>query len=241
MCKSCMVNLNNTECPTCRRPMQPGHVNYPLAGLIDKVRHFCKNRHLGCDTKAFLVDLSKHEKKCAYNKTIKCPHWRCRQDVILSDFYDHAVNSACCSIFEPGTILRVHFTLPVRSSKDKTFSGQKDKNWTLVCLAEKFYVHIQYLKKSEVMVIYVATGPTENYYQAEMKIVDDNNPHQEISITRDVIPLDEVPKSSFNRREAIMAEKRCWFVPKCSLDSLINVQNYDGVSRMFVKVLVNII
>ena len=221
--------------------MQPGHVNYPLTGLIDKVRHFCKNRHLGCDTKAFLVDLSKHEKKCAYNKTIKCPHWRCRQDVILSDFYDHAVNSACCSIFEPGTILRVHFTLPVRSSKDKTFSGQKDKNWTLVCLGEKFYVHIQYLKKSEVMVIYVATGPTENYYQAEMKIVDDNNPRQNISIIRDVIPLDEASVVS-STTEALLAEKRCWFVPKFTLDSFHDVEtDCRGVSRMPIRVIVNII
>ena len=199
-------------------------------------------------TKSFLVDLTKHEKECVH-KTIKCPHWKCRQDVILSKFYDHAVNSECC-ITEPdenGTNDQVAVTvfMKVRGPKDNTLLNQEDKNWKLVCFdvsGEKFYVHLQYLKKSEVMAIYVAAGPTDNSYQAKMKIVDDSNPHQEISITRDVIPLDEVPNSSFNRREAIMAEKRCWFVPKCSLDSLFRVQKgRNGVSQMVVRVLVNII
>ena len=227
--------------------MQPGHVNYPLTGLINKVRHYCKNRHLGCLTKAFLVDLTLHEKECVH-KTIKCPHWSCRQEVILSKFYEHAVNSKCCTITKQGTtdrVVTVSASMKVRSSKDKTLLDQKDNNWNLFCFdvgGEKFYVHIQYLKKSEVLAIYVAAGPTNNYYQAKMKIIDSSNPHQEISITRDVIPLDEVPSSSFNRREAIMTEKRCWFVPKCSLDSLVKVQKgKNDVSIMIIRLHVNII
>jgi len=244
VCKSCKGNLNNAECPTCRRPMQPGHVNYPLTGLIDKVRHFCKFRENGCSTKDLLIDLTHHEKECVY-KSIKCP--RCPQEVIMSRFYEHAVNSQCCYLFgdQQGPGLLTIF-LPVRSPTDKTPLTLKDKSWKLACLqvnGEKFYVHVEYFHKSELMAIYVSVGPTGLSYQAKMWIDDNdtNNPGQNISVIRNVIPLDEASIASSSKK-AKLAEKRGWFVPKCSLDSLINIStDKDGVSSMDIDLNVNIL
>ena len=226
--------------------MQPGHVIYPLTRLIDKVRHFCKFRENGCNTKDFLVDLTGHEKKCVH-KTIKCPQTNCRKEVILSKFWDHAVNSDCCALFQIGSMdqtAEIRAGMFVRSSTDKTLLKQKNKTWRLFCFeasAEKFYVDIHYMKNLKLLVLYVATGPTEIYYQAKMKIVDDNNPRQNISIIRDVIPLDEASVVS-STTEALLAEKRCWFVPKFTLDSFHDVEtDCRGVSRMPIRVIVNII
>ena len=87
-------------------------------------------------------------------------------------------------------------------------------------------------EKAEVLAIYVAVGPTDNFYQAKMKI------GKKTGSIRDVIPLDQVPKSSFNRREPILAEKRCWIVPKCTLDTF-HIHRHS--SRKSFRLRVNII
>jgi len=221
-----------------------GYVNYPLSELIDKVRHYCKYKHLGCETKEFLGDLSSHEKECVHRK-IQCPQVNCRKEVTLSKYFDHAVTSNCCVMIKNchRHVAVVSIILKVKSSTEKTLLMQDDEMSKLQYFGydgEQFYVCVQYLEDSEMMAIYVAAGPTDNDYQAEMKIVDDHNRSQSITIIRDVIPLDEASIASSNRK-TLLAEKRCWFIPKCTLDSLLKIQtNRDGVSKMCLSVFLDI-
>jgi len=248
VCKSCESYLNHAECPTCRRPMLLGYANYPLSELIEKVRHFCKYKHLGCETKEFLVDLESHEKECVHRK-IQCPQVNCRKLVTLSKFSDHAETSECCRMTDNcyhKHLAVVTISLKVTSPTHMTLLMQEDEKVEMSKLqyfdysGEKFYVCIQYLENSEIMAIYVATGPTDIDYEAKMMIWDDYNQSQNISIIRDVIPLDEASIASSNHK-ALLAEKRCWFIPKCSLDSLLKIEtDRYGVSKIYISVMLDI-
>ena len=166
----------------------------------------------------------------------------------MSKFFDHAIASQCCfliaSVPQPHLPGLFCVCLNVRSPKDKTLLTQEDQYWMLACLqvhGEKFYAHLQYFVKSELMAIFVSAAPSNISYQAKMWIEDTNNPGQNISVIRNVIPLDEASIAS-SSQEATLAEKRCWFVPKRSLDSLINIRtDRDGVSGMVIYLNVNLI
>ena len=64
VCGSCRRHVTD-KCPTCRRKMQRGDVNYVAAALIEKIPHPCKFGH--CEEKASLAIILEHEKICPMN------------------------------------------------------------------------------------------------------------------------------------------------------------------------------
>ena len=64
VCGSCRRHVTD-KCPTCRRKMQRGDVNYVAAALIEKIPHPCKFDH--CEEKASLAIILEHEKICPMN------------------------------------------------------------------------------------------------------------------------------------------------------------------------------
>lgn len=233
--------------------MRPDDVNTLASGLIDRVRHFCKYKHMGCKEKSYLNKLSAHETVCDY-KTIRCPQSNCRKEVGLFMFHVHAKNSACSACSAVVTIGKGSFDGVMVSSNFRVISltdktpfehGKAGLNWKLRYFTKGgdiFYVATDYLVNSSLFAVFVTMLPKKNkpciLHQAKMSIKDENNPHQNICMIRDVIPLEKAPSSEAE----VLSEDRCWFVPKRTLDSLLNIRvGTDGVYHMSIMVAVDII
>ena len=240
--------------------MRPDDVNTLASGLIDRVRHFCKYKHMGCKEKAYLNKLSTHETMCNY-KTIRCPKSNCRKEVELVKYHEHAKNSFCCgnavtsgmgglvklqSRSPPVDTVTVASKFRVISLTDKTpFNRNIGLTWKLRYFTKGgdiFYVATDYFEKSSLFAVFVTTLPKKDnpfiLHQAKMSIKDENNPHQDICMIRDVIPLDKAPSSEAE----VLSEDRCWFVPKRTLDALFNIRvGTDGLYHMSITVAVDIL
>lgn len=93
VCKRCQMNVE--RCPTCRRPMFKDATNTIVNKMIGEVPHPCKYSRFGCEIKQRLNELMAHEAKCQ-ERTIKCPHLKCNEEVQLKKYHEHALASKKC-------------------------------------------------------------------------------------------------------------------------------------------------
>ena len=91
ICIACRALV--TSCPTCRRQMSDGTSSL-AASMIDLVPHKCKFYEYGCEVKDLLIQLKKHEKRCD-ERTVICPNNKCRAEVQLKMFEEHAQDNDC--------------------------------------------------------------------------------------------------------------------------------------------------
>ena len=91
VCQDCRRRF--MVCPTCRGRLE-SNTNSLAARQVMLVRHKCKFSFYGCDVKMKLKEIVNHEKHCP-ERTITCPHRKCREEFQLKKFNEHSMQTGC--------------------------------------------------------------------------------------------------------------------------------------------------
>lgn len=91
VCQPCRSRV--TDCPTCRGRLE-SNTSSLAASQIMLVNHKCKFSFFGCDVKMKLDGIVVHEKSCP-ERTVICPYGKCKEEVQLKKFPEHARFRKC--------------------------------------------------------------------------------------------------------------------------------------------------
>jgi len=213
VCKTCRVIV--TSCPTCRRQMLPDGTNILANKMIEEIPHPCKYSQFGCEIKERAIELEEHEAKCP-ERTIKCPYLRCKDEVQIRRYHDHALNSGS------GCRSGRFFIDEERCSLFSTRRGEgiegrigRDGDWGMKCLEgllDNFYLHQHYIAAQETFVFYVTMAEdssTADKYLVKITLKNPNDERKHLANIQNVISMDSAPSD----RKAVLASNSVMFVP----------------------------
>ena len=214
VCRTCKTKVQ--ECPTCKRKYPNGELeitNSLAASLIDKVPHRCKYHDFKCEVKMKLSEIVKHEKQCQ-ERTVKCPHLQCGQEVQLKKFHEHVMNgktTPCGSEMDGGnggwlTPLSTGYLKwdGVSFRENDDFDLTKDKLWDLTAFEQHgktFYLSDSYIaeKKTFIFCVFLAEGEeVSSNYNVKLEISSSNISRKKLTYDGPVISIDSITSTVKN-------------------------------------------
>jgi len=175
--------------------------------MIEKVPHPCKYSSYGCNVKKPLKEIIEHEGQCP-ERTIKCPHLKCKEDVIqIKKYEDHAMSTKCN---RPHSVVtkrkrETHCNLQINSGQSYPLS---DGSWKLKPYEDHgkiFYVHHYYIASERTFAFYVTMAENSNEaekYLAKITLKNQNDERKYLTFVLDVMSMDSAPSNNYEVLEA---------------------------------------
>ena len=226
VCKTCRENVET--CPTCRRPMLKDGTNTIVNKMIGKVPHSCKYNQYGCQIKLLVPELEEHETKCP-ERTIKCPHIRCNDEVQIMNYYDHALTSTCNIITSYNN--ENNYTINSKTGESIKSLLSRDRTWRMrgFCdYEETFYFHQLYFSEEKTFAFYVTSTMTDSEaekYFTKITLKNQNNERKYLANVQTVISMDSAPRD----RNEVLASKDVMFVSWRQMSGFLKWTEKDGI------------
>jgi len=222
ICNKCKGSVSN--CPTCDIKMDVDGTSSLAASLIEKVPHRCKFAKFGCEVKDLLSRLKKHEEKCE-ERTIVCPLKRCKAEVQLKNYKEHAKENCCIQIDSDGieTTISTGFLQWDGASKitGNEFDLEVELSPSLVQSKNEVYRFTRYIPhlKTLVLAVIMAKDPLEvEKYSAKITIYKDTN--YKVTFDCPLIPIEQFPTE-----EELPNHDKCWNVHYSFLRKFLRVED----------------
>jgi len=207
VCKDCRVNV--TTCPTCRRHMLKDGTNTLANKMIERVPHPCK--FSPCQVKNYLNEIKEHEARCP-ERTIKCPHIGCKEQVKVSEYQTHAMTSSTCNDYNDNLSRTIRTTFVFdQSIFNKTAFG----SWRMRAFEQHgklFYFHQHFFAAEKIFALYVTmaedSGEAKKYLAKMTLKIQHDDDRKSLSIAQNVISMELAPSD----RKLLFASESVMFV-----------------------------
>ena len=202
--------------------------------MIERVPHPCKFSQ--CEVKDYLKEIKEHEDRCP-ERTVKCPHLTCNDEVKVSEYQKHAMATSTCNLYYDELSRTIRWTCPFNKGNGESLESVLLKNWCWKMRAfedhgKLFFVHMHFSSEEKMLAFYVTIAEhltIAKKYLAKMTLKNQNNDRKPLSITQDVISMDSAPSDL----EAVLASESVMFVPWKTMSRFLKWkdQTRDGKQR----------